>query len=391
MKARILSPTLENLQLAAQAIRNGEVIGMPTETVYGLAGDAMSPLALARIFDTKERPTFDPLIIHVGPLGKGVAALERLKLIDAKLLSPACRGKADQLMLKFWPGPLTLVLPKHPDVPDLATSGLPSVALRMPNHPVAQALIAFAQTPLAAPSANRFGRISPTTAQAVAEELGDRIDWILDGGASQIGVESTVISLTSIGAPDAPRDSWRDEIRLLRPGGTPREEIEKLLGHTILLGEGDRDDTGSAHRGEGKSAAPLAVAAPGMLESHYAPEKALHLLPNKVANLVTQDFATLRSHLSGAPPDAPVGLLLISGGAESLGSQFSSHLGRPVVCRSLCTNGDLAEAARHLFAEMRWLDTSAAVVLFVEPCDSKQGLGYAITDRLRRASHKRNG
>lgn len=218
MKAKIVPPTPESIQQVAEALRHDEVVGMPTETVYGLAGNARSPIALARIFETKERPTFDPLIIHVGRFS-GLDDFKVLGLVDFKALSAERIRQLEILIEKFWPGPLTLVLPKDPSVPDLATSGLPTVAIRMPEHPVALALIQAAQTPLAAPSANRFGRISPTTAQAVEQELGDRISWIIDGGPSTIGVESTILSL-----------AFPDELVILRPGGTPPEAIEAALG-----------------------------------------------------------------------------------------------------------------------------------------------------------------
>ena len=358
MTAKILSPTPENIALAAQAIQRNEVVGMPTETVYGLAGSCRSPQALARIFKTKERPTFDPLIIHVGLEATGCAALEKLRLIDGGQLSKALILCTDLLIRHFWPGPLTLVLPKHPDVPDLATSGLPTVAIRMPKHPVAQALIAAAQVPLAAPSANRFGRISPTTPEAVAEELGDRIDWILDGGPSQIGLESTVIAFD----PNA-------EIILLRPGGTPQERIEEVTGRAVLAP--------SPSKG---------LLSPGMLESHYAPRKPLHLLPKRVPELTSDDLEPL---LAGTPSSAPLGLLILGGDPDQAGRAFSLKTGHPVITHTLSPEGDLEEAAHRLFAELRKLDTSAAQVLFSEPCQDEFGLSHAIRDRLKRASARR--
>lgn len=366
MKAKILLPTHENLFHVAQAIRQDEVVGIPTETVYGLAGNCRSPLALARIFETKERPTFDPLIIHVGPLAKGTYALERLELIDGARLSVQQRRWADQLILHFWPGPLTLVLPKHPSIPDLATSGLSTVALRMPRHSITQALISASQCSLAAPSANRFGKISPTTAHAVESELGDRIHWILDGGACEVGLESTIISL-----------SESDEIKLLRPGGTSVQQIEDVLGITGL------QLTSQTPFDQSKE---CAMPSPGMLESHYAPEKPFLLLPKSVTDLHESDLLSLFKPTIVRSLESSVGLLLMSGDSASLSSKFEKLTGRKVIARTLSREGNLQEAAHQLFTEMRYLDSLNVSAIYAEPCFSLQGLGFAITDRLKRAS-----
>lgn len=193
--AELLQPTAENLARAGEALRRGELVGMPTETVYGLAGNALDAEAVARIFAVKERPTFDPLIVHVAPELRGLDAFGEAELVDVAALDGDARTHIEALISRFWPGPLTLVLPRGARVPDLVTSGLATVAVRMPRHPVAQALIRAAQRPLAAPSANRFGRISPTSAADVQAELGDRIGLILDGGSSEVGVESTVLAI----------------------------------------------------------------------------------------------------------------------------------------------------------------------------------------------------
>ncbi len=374
MTAKILLPTPENLAVAAQAIQQGDVVGMPTETVYGLAGNSRSVRALARIFETKERPTFDPLIIHVGipvghvgPVENGIHELEKLRLIDASGLTELQRTQVDRLIQSFWPGPLTLVLPKHPDVPDLATSGLSTVGIRMPSHPIAQALIAASQCPLAAPSANRFGRISPTTPQAVKDELGDRIQWILDGGPSQIGLESTVLAFNEQG-----------NLCVLRPGGTSLEKIEELLGESL-------SETPSQSL-QGPPSPLLATPAPGMLESHYAPKKPFYLLNQRVPLLDSIDFAFISKAMSSFSLSSKIGLLLMSGDPEPLSQQLSQAINRPVLSRSLSRTGDLHEVAYRLFAEMRWLDSSDAAVLFAEPCTPNQGLSHAIADRLNRAS-----
>jgi len=359
VRAQILPPTSENLELTARALREGAVIGMPTETVYGLAGNALDPLALARIFEAKERPTFDPLIVHVPITARGLGALEALKLVDVRKLGERARDRTRVLIDRFWPGPLTLVLPKQETVPDLATSGLPTVAVRMPRHRVAQSLIALAGVPLAAPSANRFGRISPTTAQAVIEELGDRIDYVIDGGPCEVGLESTVVAIGEDG-----------EITLLRPGGVERAELEAAIGAPLLLPPQKNHYPAAAQ------------AAPGMLESHYAPGKELRLLSSPVLELRGDE-----PELVGVRGIA-IGVLLLAGAAETAAKRLQSLTGAHVSARTLSEAGDLREAAHHLFAELRALDASPAQLLFVEPCREQTGLGHAIADRLQRATAK---
>lgn len=368
MRAEILTPTPRNLAIAAEAIRNGEVVGMPTETVYGLAGAALMPDALARIFSAKERPTFDPLIIHVGLAAKGTYALEHLQLIDGKALSDAARSRADALINAFWPGPLTLVLPKHEKVPELATSGLSTVALRMPAHRVAQWLIATAGVPLAAPSANRFGRISPTTAQAVADELGDRIDWILDGGSCEVGVESTVLRVETDGA-----------VTMLRPGGLERSRIEEVIGCAVTVAS--------------STSKPGAQEAPGMLESHYSPVKPLYLLPQPLSQLSAAEWSAVAGKVREG--DATLGVLLRqcadTHDAERLirtQLQSAGITASVVTILTLSRDGNAAEAARRLFSSLRELDNSPAQILFAEPSGGDQGLDFAIADRLGRAGRK---
>jgi len=372
--ARILTPEPENIRTVAMALRQGEVAGMPTETVYGLAGNALNPQALAKIFSTKERPTFDPLIVHIADdlLPGGLAALNKMGLVDLNALGALAKKRAEALIERFWPGPLTLVLPKLPAVPDLATAGLQSVAIRMPKHPVAQALLREAGIPLAAPSANRFGRISPTQASHVFEELGDRIDWILDGGSCEIGVESTVLSI----APDG-------ELSLLRPGKISREEIEALFQTQVSTGiSGEKQGVAIA---QGKTAAP----GPGMLESHYAPEKPLYLLSQPLAKLglitdAEKNDPALQEALARNPER--IGLLLMSGHAKDAQAQFSKWTKASVQVVSLSKTGDLAEIAQALFSALRKLDHTDADVLIAEPCLNLEGLGHAISDRIRRAS-----
>ncbi len=379
MKATILQPTPESIHRVASALQSDEVIGMPTETVYGLAGNARSQLALARIFETKERPTFDPLIVHIGPLSQGLESLRSLDLVDLAALPKSSLKQLEILIQQFWPGPLTLVLPKHASIPDLATSGLPSVAIRMPRHPVALALIQAAQMPLAAPSANRFGRISPTTADAVQQELGDRISWILDGGASAIGVESTILGLT-------PAQHWV----ILRPGGTPPEKIEEALGIQLEHGYGKYPAPPVHTKSDNPAITPEPrLVAPGMMESHYAPRTPLFLLPSELSALTPADFEAIREQVkTRASSHQPIGLLLMRGDPRSAEKAFARVLGHAVQCHSLSSSGDLHEAAQNLFSEMRTLDSLGLALIFSEPCSKTEGLGFAISDRLKRASAK---
>jgi len=304
---------------AAACLRAGGLVAMPTETVYGLAGDATNDRAVAAIYAAKGRPAFNPLIAHVA----GAAAAAREGAFD---------DFARRLAEAFWPGPLTIVAPVAPScqVSLLARSGLETLALRAPDHPTAQALIAAAGVPLAAPSANRSGRLSPTTAAHVAADLGGRIDWILDGGPARSGVESTIVACLG-GRP-----------RLLRPGALTRERIEALLGVAL-------DDAAPG-------GAPIA---PGQLASHYAPRARLRLGARELAaGEAGLDFG---------------GALARSGAAMRL---------------DLSPAGDLEEAAAHLFAYLRALDESGAARIAAAPIPER-GLGVAINDRLRRAAAPR--
>ncbi len=294
-------------------LRAGDLVVLPTETVYGLGANACDERAVAKIFAAKERPRFNPIIVHV----LDVAQAERLVSFHA----PARR-----LAEKFWPGGLTLVLPRREQSPValLVSAGLDTVAVRAPAHPVARAIIAAAGVPVAAPSANRSGRISPTTAQAAAEEMGDAVGLIVDGGACPIGLESTVIGFRG------------DKAVLLRAGAVAREDIEAVIG-TL-----ERPSGG--------------VEAPGMLASHYAPRARLRLN-------VTD--ARLGEVLLAFGPDAPAG------------------------ATNLSSNGDLAEAAANLFAMLRALDKSGAQTIAVMAVPNR-GLGEAINDRLARAAAPRD-
>ncbi|MBX2978522.1 MAG: threonylcarbamoyl-AMP synthase [Flavobacteriales bacterium] len=305
---------------AAQLLRNGHIVAIPTETVYGLAANAFNEAAVLQVFAAKQRPSFDPLIVHIGQR----ADIHRV----VKELPPG----AEALMDAFWPGPLTLVLPKQALVPDLVTSGLDTVAVRMPAHPLALELLRQLEFPLAAPSANPFGYVSPTTAQHVADQLGDRVPYILNGGPCTVGVESTILGW------DVGR--WH----LYRPGGIALEAIESVIGRVEPAV---------------KQVLPVA---PGMLESHYAPRKPVH-----VGNVP----ALLRRFAGQA-----VGVIAFR-------SDHPAHR-----CEVLSENGDLAEAARHLFAVLRDMDSSDCTVIVAEEFP-QEGLGRAINDRLRRAAGAR--
>jgi L-threonylcarbamoyladenylate synthase len=310
------------LARAAEILRRGGLVAFPTETVYGLGADATDPQAVARIYAAKERPSFNPLIVHLDSF----EAAQKQGVFDET---------ARRLAEAFWPGPLTLVVPVAPacTVSDLARAGLDSVGLRVPAHPLAHALLQRTGRPVAAPSANRSGRVSPTDADHVLGDLDGRIDAVLDGGASRVGVESTIVACLG----DAPR--------LLRPGGVPREAIEALIGMTLKAGpEG------------GKS--PLA---PGMLASHYAPRARVRLNAESVE--------------SGEA-------VLLFGPAAPQGAE------RALATLNLSKNGDPVEAAAHLFSYLRQLDASGAATIAVSPIP-ETGLGEAINDRLRRAAAER--
>lgn len=310
---------MQEIKKAAEIIRKGGLVAFPTETVYGLGADALNPHAVARIFEVKNRPRFDPIIVHVANFSE----VERLwSHVDER---------AEKLMEKFWPGPLTLALPKSDIVPDIVTAGLSTVAIRMPSHPVALSLIKEAQTPIAAPSANPFGYLSPTSAEHVKEQLGNKIELILDGGRCPVGVESTVISLAE------------KKPLLLRPGGVALEEIENIVGKVEI-----------AHHA---SARPQS---PGQLSRHYSPRTPIEILTGK-----------------GEREGKKVGLLVFTPPA--------SRQGDYEVVEVLSSEGDLVEAAANLFLCLHRLDRKGLDVIYAEPVP-EVGLGRAIMDRLRKAA-----
>jgi L-threonylcarbamoyladenylate synthase len=322
LATHVLAADAAGVEFAARTLRDGGLLAFPTETVYGLGADATNAVAVARLFAAKGRPSFNPLIAHV----PDSAEASRLALFneDAARLS------------RFWPGPLTLVLPRLPACPvaELATAGLDTIAVRVPNHPVAQALLAKLQRPIVAPSANRSGHVSPTAAAHVLADLGGRIDAILDGGAAPIGVESTIVACLG------------PEPLLLRAGGLPRQEIERVLGHQLR-----RRETTAVESGE----MPLA---PGMLSSHYAPH------------------TPVRLNATGLEP----GEALLAFGPPVPGAEHALNLS---------LGGDLIEAAANLFSHLRTLDAAGAQAIAVMPIPS-HGLGEAINDRLARAAAPRD-
>ena len=310
----------EAMEQALALLEGGDVVAIPTETVYGLAGDATNGIGVARIFEAKGRPRFNPLIAHVADM----AMAERIALFDPL---------STKLALAFWPGPLTLVLAQRPGngIHPLVTAGLDTIALRMPRG-FGGELIARLGRPLAAPSANSSGRISATTAQAVAADLGARIKLVVDGGATPVGLESTIVKAEG------------ERLRLLRPGGIAAEDIEAAIGMELLRG-------GAA-----------GIEAPGMLASHYAPDAAMRLN----AGTVGEGEALL-----------------------AFGSRRAEGWRQAAAFLNLSVSGDLREAASNLFAYMQDLDRSGAPTIAVEPVPF-DGLGEAINDRLSRAAAPRD-
>ncbi len=309
----LLLPEEKGIATAIDFLKQEEVVALPTETVYGLAGNAFSPKAVASIFEAKQRPLTDPLIVHL---------LNASWLDQVATLTPELRALVERLAAAFWPGPLTLLLPRAATIPDLITAGLETVAVRIPAHPVFRKILEQLNLPLAAPSANRFGRISPTTAADVEQELSGKIPLIVDGGPCHHGLESTIVWL------------HEGKLQILRPGPITAEQLSPF-GEVI------------SQAVSGK--------APGSLESHYAPRKKLSWYD---ASLV---------------PSEKMGLLAFQKATYGFGAT-----------EILSPSGDLKEAAANLYGAMRRLDESEAISLLVEPV-VEEGIGCAIMDRLRRA------
>jgi L-threonylcarbamoyladenylate synthase len=307
---------------AAELLKKGGLVAFPTETVYGLGADALNPGAVARVFEAKERPSFDPLIVHISDWDMLVDLVTEIAPLERRL------------MQQLWPGPLTIVMPKSSVVPDLVTAGLPRVGVRWPDHTVAQSLIELTGRPIAAPSANRFGGISPTTADHVLDQLGDRIDAVIDGGPCQVGLESTVVEVRA------------DTIAVLRLGGVTVETLSRIAKVEVDIAHVDK----------------LAQSAPGRMARHYAPATPLEI----------------QVDLRHAPPGADVGVLAFRD------VELTDRFGRVEI---LSPAGLLNEAATNFFAALRRLD-AAGLRLIVAERFPDEGLGRALNDRLQRASHR---
>lgn len=317
MFQNIYADTPENILTAAQTIKQGGLVAFPTDTVYGLGANAYNAAAVAAIFKAKGRPAFDPLITHIADID----FLPALAITDSRVMDLARR---------FWPGPLTFVLKRketHPAL-DLVCSGLPHIAVRMPNHPTALKLIRAAKTPIAAPSANCFKCVSPTRAEHVAESLGNQVPMILDGGACAIGVETTIIDLTT------------PQIVILRAGGLSKEALESFTGEKVFISTGSGDKP----------------SAPGQLLRHYAPSKPLRM------NVLPSDVQQNEFYIG-------------------FGDMPSARL-------NLSKTGDTTEAAANLFAYLRLAQADSATTSIAVAPVPQTGLGLAVNDRLTRASYK---
>ncbi len=316
-----LSPTSNNIKISAKELKLGNLVAFPTETVYGLGADGLNPIAVSKIFETKKRPTFNPLILHINSM----QMLNKIAWLKEK--------KIEKLLDKFWPGPLTIILPKKEIVPDIVTAGLETVAVRMPNNKIALQLIKELGNPIAAPSANSFGKLSPTTAEHVAKQLSEKVDIILDGGSCNVGVESTIVKIT------------KDKNYLLRPGGISVEELESVAGKFENLNNENKPDS------------------PGQLKIHYAPEIPIYFFDEE--KIIENRYKNLG------------GLFFRK---SKLEKYFSS-------IKILSQKGNLNEAAANVFSFLHEFENENVDMIFVETIEYS-GLGNAIMDRLSKAVNK---
>ncbi len=380
---KLLSASEADLIVAAQALREGKLVAFPTETVYGLGANAFDERAVARIFEAKARPTFDPLIVHIA------------RLEDILMLAEEVPENAWRLARRLWPGPLTIILPKRREVPDIVTAGLSTVAVRFPSHPVARRIIELAKIPIAAPSANPFGYLSPTTALHVIDMLGESIDYIVDGGPCDVGVESTVIDMTG------------ERPALLRPGGMPLERIEELIGLVDipghdepsvdegLEGAGEKDmllfEHGFEHAETQGAAQSLkscekkqnhlkkspespSQKSPGQSSSHYAPSTPLFLFDEESLPEAAKRKGILHPCIALAFNDRRAQVLRDSGLFDAV--------------QILSEEGDMREATARLFSLLHDLDEAGLAAIYAERVPDA-GLGRAINDRLYRASRNK--
>jgi len=306
---------------AAQIIKNGGLVAFPTETVYGLGANALNPFAVAKIFELKERPSFDPLIVHIASFD------------DLKILSTGVTENVLRLATHFWPGPLTIVLPKSQLVPDIVTSGLDTVGIRMPNNSIALELIKESECPIAAPSANKFGQLSPVNAQHVKKQL-PNVDYVLDGGHTTVGIESTIVSIEG------------DICQLLRPGFITLEDIEKALPNTFVFNH----------------TKPEKLVSPGLLKSHYSPQKPLYILKEPLENI----------------PESS-GLILHS-------TDHSIYDVSKIIYTSQTSNK--IEISTNLFAALHAMEEDKSVKSIYIEAVEEVGLGVAIMDRVNKAAYQ---
>jgi L-threonylcarbamoyladenylate synthase len=334
-------PDPASIARAAECLRSGGLVAFPTETVYGLGGHALDRAAVRKIFEAKGRPAHDPLIVHVAAFD-GVAALAR-----------TVPDVARQLAERFWPGPLTLVLERSARVPDEVTAGLDSVAIRIPSHPVAHALLAAANCPIAAPSANLFSRPSPTRASHVLDDLDGRIDMVIDAGETDVGLESTVLDLAH-GTPT-----------VLRPGAITLDDLRRLLPSVIA-------------RQPGTIAAGAAMPSPGLLDKHYAPRAPLTLYEGAAEAALGALVADAAAAIARGQR---VGILAPRAELDRI-----AHVVPAATCEQLGDEADMGGVAHRLYAAIRAIDSSGVDLILARGVAAEDGLGAAIRDRLRRAS-----
>lgn len=366
MKTLIFEPSNENLIKCSHALKASEIVAMPTETVYGLAANCFDEIAIEKVFKSKNRPTFDPLIVHVNTNEINHSSkfpnldyLFSLNLISINQINDSLKQTYETLMKTFWPGPLTIIFPKSILVPDLVTSGLQTVAIRAPKHEVAQNLIKLANSPLCAPSANRFGRISPTKASDVYEELNGSIPYIIDGGECEIGLESTVVSVSE------------QSIHILRPGAITSEILHNATGLQII---------------ERTNNSPT-LNAPGMLETHYAPRKPLLLFNENQLNkeMIIKSIEQLKK-IDPKNKITKCSLLLNN---DSSKNKWLSILPLSILdIFYLNSNENTETAAKQFFETLRKADHSNSDCIIAEQFSIDLGIGHAIRDRLQKASTK---
>lgn len=345
-------PDRAALAPAAERLRVGGLVAFPTETVYGLGAHALDRQAIQRLFEVKGRPSTDPLIVHVGSLDALAALVATVP------------DSAHALASRFWPGPLTLVMPRADAVPDGVTGGLGTVAIRMPSHPVARALLELAAIPIAAPSANLFSRPSPTTAAHVLEDLDGRIDLVVDGGSTPLGIESTVLDLTG------------ETPAVLRPGAVTLEMLRTVVPG--VSGGGDPEPA------RGDRAVGEAMPSPGMLERHYSPRAPMTLYEGSGAvDAIVRDARLARNR------GQRIGIIAADEDRRKLGAAGGVEGGPPLRIVALGPGDDLDLVARRLYAGLRELDAAGVDLILARAFPARSGIGLAIRDRLRRAAGSR--